>query len=98
MRNIFKVYFILLEFLAKRLPVTVVSVNESTRFFKSNTFISNIRLKLAKSQEKGKQHPVAKLYYLKIIFFLHARYYPKIGHPKECVIKRVCLFLRLMIN
>ena len=30
-------------------------------FFISNTFISNIRLKLAKNQEKAKQHPDAEL-------------------------------------
>ena len=33
----------------------------ATRFFISNTFISNARLKLAKNQAKAKQHPEAEL-------------------------------------
>ena len=32
-----------------------------TRFFTSNTFTSNARLKLAKNQENAKQHPEAEL-------------------------------------
>ena len=32
-----------------------------TRFFISNTFISNDRLKLAKNQTNAKQHPEAEL-------------------------------------
>ena len=32
-----------------------------TRFFISNTFISNARLKLAKNQANAKQHPEAEL-------------------------------------
>ena len=35
--------------------------NENARFFISNTFISYTRLKLAKNQVKGKQHPEAEL-------------------------------------
>ena len=34
---------------------------ELDAFFKSNTFISNARLKLAKNQAKAKQHPEAEL-------------------------------------
>ena len=34
---------------------------KSTRFFLSNTFISNATLKLAKNQAKAKQHPEAEL-------------------------------------
>ena len=33
-----------------------------TRFFISNTFISNTRLNLTKNQEKAKQHPEAELW------------------------------------
>ena len=36
-------------------------VFKNTRFFTSNTFISNVRLKLAKNQANDKQHPEAKL-------------------------------------
>ena len=35
---------------------------EYTLFFKSNTFISNIRLKLAKTQAKAKQYREAELF------------------------------------
>ena len=33
----------------------------STRFFISNTFISNAKIKLAKNQANAKQHPEAEL-------------------------------------
>ena len=36
-------------------------MNRATRFFASNTFISNARLKLAKNQAKAKQHHEAEL-------------------------------------
>ena len=35
--------------------------SEATRFFKSNTFISNARLKLTKNQANAKQHPETEL-------------------------------------
>ena len=34
---------------------------ENTRFFISNTFISNVRLRLPEIQAKAKQHPEAEL-------------------------------------
>ena len=38
------------------------NVKEATRFFFiTNTFVSNVRLKLAKNQVKSKQHPKAEL-------------------------------------
>ena len=40
-------------------------------FFISNTFISNVRLKLAKTLAKAKQYLDAEPRYLKIICFLH---------------------------
>ena len=43
-------------FIVKILPLV-----SNTRFFISNTFISNARLKLGKNQAKAKQHPEAEL-------------------------------------
>ena len=40
-------------------------------FKKSNTFISNARLRLAKNQVEAKQHPDTEFCYLKIIHFVH---------------------------
>ena len=49
--------------------------------FISNTFISNVALKLAKNQANAKQHPEAELLLMEIIPILHSRYHPKIlGH------------------
>ena len=58
----------------------------------SNTFISNIRLKLAKNQAKAKQHPETELLLLKIIIgLLHPRYHLKIiGYTLKNVQKGVC--------
>ena len=36
------------------------------------------------------------LRFLKIIYFLRARYRPKVGHSEKSVIKQLFLFLRLM--
>ena len=44
-----------------------------THFFKSNTFISNIRLKLEKISAKAQQHSRLNYCCLKIIHFLHAQ-------------------------
>ena len=37
-------------------------MSTNTRYFISNTFISNVRLKLAKIQANAKQHPEAELF------------------------------------
>ena len=53
---------------------------QSTRFFISNTFISNARLKLATNQANGiKQikQLLTNFCYLKIIHILHSHYHPK---------------------
>ena len=47
---------VLLKFLAAK-----NSTNKVHAFFKSNTFISNVRLKLAKNQAKVYWHPEAEL-------------------------------------
>ena len=47
-----------------------------TLFFVSNTFIINVKLKLAKIQANVKQHPEAEL--LLFIHILHPRYQPEI--------------------
>ena len=47
-----------------------------TRFFISNTFISNARMKLAKNQAKAKQHAEAE--FLLLMCFLHPLYQPKL--------------------
>ena len=39
----------------------IVAGEENTRFFTSNTFIRNARLKLAKNQANAKQHHEAEL-------------------------------------
>ena len=50
-------------------------------FFIINTFISNARLKLAKSQANAKQNPEAELLVFEIIHIFHQRYNPKaLGH------------------
>ena len=41
----------------------------TTRFFISNTFISNARLKLANNQSNAKQHPEVKLLLFENYFF-----------------------------
>ena len=53
--------------------------NNYTRFFISNTFISNARLKLAKNQAKANQHPEAELQLFEnYSLSLHPRFYTKI--------------------
>ena len=47
-------------------------------FFISNTFISTVRMKLAKNQAKTKQHPEKEFCYLKIVRFVHPRSHAKI--------------------
>ena len=46
-----------------------------TLSFKSNTFIGNVRLKLAKNQADAKQHSETEL---KVIYFLHQSDHPRI--------------------
>ena len=54
-------------------------VFEIPRFFITNTFTSNARLKLTKDQANAKKHPEAKLLlYMKVIHFFHPHYYPQI--------------------
>ena len=62
-----------------------------TRFFISNTFISNARLKLAKNQAKAKQHLETELLLFGNIRFLHPCYHPKIIGDilKECTKKQI---------
>ena len=50
---------------------------ELDAFFKSNTFISNARLKLAKNQAKAKQHPETELLLFED-YFLYPSYHTKI--------------------
>ena len=57
----------------------VLSGNGIHAFFIRNTFICNVRLKLAKNQASAKQHPQAVNFcYLKIIHIFHPCYHPKI--------------------
>ena len=53
-------------------------VTASIRFFISNTFINNTRLKLAKNQAKAKQHPEAELLLIENFHLLHPCYHPKL--------------------
>ena len=74
---------------------------DSTHFFISNTFISNVRLKVAKIKQNLSNTLRLNFCYLKMIFFLHPHYHPKIigviqGYYTK--IKYVCLneVIRLM--
>ena len=49
-----------------------------THFFISITFIIKIRIKLAKSQAKSKQHHEAEFCYLKILLLVHSFYDSKL--------------------
>ena len=59
----------------KKLSLNYRWILYDTRFFRSNIFRSNTRLKLTKNQAKATQHPEAEL---KTIRFLHPRYHSKI--------------------
>ena len=60
---------------------SLVARREYTRFFISNSFIRNARLKLIKNQANVKQHPEAELLVFENYSHLHPRYHPKmIGH------------------
>ena len=68
-------------------------------FFKSNTFISNARLKLAKSQANAVQHPRLNFCYLKVIQILHQYYHPKvIGHILKTKETNKCVCIHLVIR
>ena len=43
------------------IPYAFISSYSNTRFFISNTFISNAKLKLAKNQANVKQHPEVEI-------------------------------------
>ena len=58
------IYCEVIQIVLKILPRNIFC---NTRFFKSNTFISNARLKLAKTQVKAQQHPDAELIHPKVI-------------------------------
>ena len=81
-------------FIVKILPLV-----SNTRFFISNTFISNARLKLGKNQAKAKQHPEAEL----LLFENYSLSSPTLSsknNRRYCTKnKRVCLneVIRLMI-
>ena len=64
-------------------------------FFISNTFIRNVRLKLAKNQANAKQQLRLNVSYLKITHILHPRYHPKIiGH----ILKNKCVCIHRIIR
>ena len=80
-----------------------ISIKISTHiFFISNTFISNTRLKLANHQEKLSSTTFTQLNnfcYLKIIWFLHPRYHPKvIVHVQKIVQNSPCACFNKMIS
>ena len=58
-------------------PDLILKKPEYTLFI-SNTFLSNVKLKLAKYQPKAKQHPEAELLLSENYSFFHQRYRPKI--------------------
>ena len=65
-------------------------------FFISNTFISNVRLKLAKNEAKMLSNNLRlNVSYLKITHILHPRYHPKIiGH----ILKNKCVCIHRIIR
>ena len=84
-------------FIVKILPLV-----SNTRFFISNTFISNARLKLGKNQAKAKQHPEAELLLFENYSLSPSTLSSKnnIRYSEKCTKnKRVCLneVIRLMI-
>ena len=65
-------------------------------FLKSNTFMSNARLKLAKNQANIRNTLRLNFCYLKIIHILHPRYHPKIiGHILKNKLKNNYVCVRL---
>ena len=61
--------------------LTKIRNKSVTRFFMSNMFTCNARLKLAKKQAKAKQHPEDELLLFENFHILHPCYHPKIiGH------------------
>ena len=70
-----------------------VNFENFVNFFISHTFISKIRLKLAKkNQAKAKQHSKAELLLFQNYSLLHPRYHPKLKYSEICCKKQVCLF------
>ena len=68
------------------------------RFFMSNMFTCNARLKLAKKQAKAKQHSEDQLLLFENFHILHPCYHPKIiGHTlkKKQQKKSMSIFMRL---
>ena len=69
-----------------------------TRFFISNIFISNTRLKLSKrNQAIAKQHFKTELFLFEIIPFLHSCYHPKtIGNILKTVRNKCVCFSEIV--
>ena len=69
-------------------------------FFISNTFINSTRLKLTKNQIKLKQQSKTDLLLLKIIYFLHPCYHPKLEnilHVGEVKFTSVWIFFKIRV-
>ena len=68
-------------------------------FFISNIFISNARLKLAKSQANAKQNPEAELLVFEIIHIFYQRYDPKVlGYILKNKQKNNCVCIHEIIG
>ena len=75
---IFYGYKSLFLYLSGILDISLYNFLGSTHFFISSTFISNVRLKLAKINQNLSDTLRLNFCYLKMIFFLNPHYHPKI--------------------
>ena len=98
--KVFKLYFIFVEFLVKILPVSVVPINKSTSFFYKQHFYRQHQAEICnKTRKATKQHPEDELLLFEYYFLSSCTISSKSrSNSKECVIRRGCLFLRLMVN
>ena len=76
------------KFVISLIDYRITPVLRITRFFISNTFISNVRLKLAKNQTKTKQHAESELLLFQNYLLLSSTLSPKkIGDTLENIQK-----------
>ena len=68
------------------IPTSPSIRHQSTLFFKSNSFVSNARLKLAKNQVKAKRQPEAELFVFENYSFSSSTlsYENSKKHSKKC--------------
>ena len=86
----------LISYWRYRLPSLALAY---TLFFKSNTFISNARLKLAKNQANAKQYPEAELLLFENYLHSSSGNHQKItGHVLKNKLKNKCVCIHEIIR